>query len=57
MEDEVKAIQKAFAGRSNADIQIYKGVGHNFSMPRKEGYNPAAAKESRERVLHCFKSM
>jgi carboxymethylenebutenolidase len=55
--DEVNAIRKAFAGRSNADIQVYPGVGHNFSMPRKEGYDPAAAKESRERVLRCFKSM
>jgi len=55
--DEVNAIQKAFAGRSNADIGVYKGAGHNFAMPRKEGYNPAAAKESRERVLRSFKSM
>ncbi len=55
--DEVRAIQRAFAGRSNADIQVYQGVGHNFAMPRKEGYHPTAARESRERVLRCFKSM
>jgi len=55
--DEVAAIQKAFAGRANADIQVYQGAGHNFAMPRKQGYNAAAAKESRERVLRCFKSM
>jgi dienelactone hydrolase len=55
--DEVTAIQKAFAGRSNADIGVYKGAVHNFAMPRKDGYDPAAAKESRERVLRCFKSM
>jgi carboxymethylenebutenolidase len=55
--DEVNAIQKALAGRSNADIQVYRGAGHNFAMPRKEGYDPTAAKESRERVLRCFKSM
>ena len=55
--DEVTAIQKAFAGRSNADIAVYEGAGHNFAMPRKEGYKPAVAKESRERVLRCFKSI
>jgi dienelactone hydrolase len=55
--DEVRAIQKAFAGRSTADIQVYRGAGHNFAMPRKDGYDPAAAKESRERVLRCVKSM
>ena len=55
--DEVGAIQKAFAGRSNADIGVYKGAVHNFAMPRKDGYNPAAAKESRERVLRYFNSM
>lgn len=55
--DEVNAIRKAFAGRANADILVYQGVGHNFSMPRKEGYDPVAARESRERVLRCFKSM
>lgn len=55
--DEVDAIKKAFAGRSNADIQVYKGAGHNFAMPRKEGYSPAAATESRERVLRCVKSV
>ena len=55
--EEVRAVQAAFTGRSNAEIQVYTGAGHNFAMPRKDGYNPAAAKESRERVLRCFKSM
>lgn len=55
--DEVNAIQKAFAGRATADIGVYKGAGHNFAMPRKQGYDPAAAQESRERVLRCFRSM
>jgi carboxymethylenebutenolidase len=55
--DEVNAIKKAFAGRSNADIQVYAETGHNFAMPRKQGYNAAAAKESRDRVLRCFKTM
>jgi carboxymethylenebutenolidase len=55
--DEVAGIQKAFAGRSNADIHVYPGAGHNFAMPRKEGYHPAAAHESRARVLRCFTSM
>jgi len=55
--EEVTAIQKAFAGRANADIQVYRGAGHNFAMPRKDGYNATAARESRERVLRCFRSM
>ena len=55
--EEVNAIQKAFAGRSNADIGVYQAVGHNFAMPYKDGYDAAAAKESRDRVLRCFRSM
>jgi len=55
--DEVAAVQGAFAGRANADIQVYAGAGHNFAMPRKQGYQEAAARESRARVLRCFRSM
>jgi carboxymethylenebutenolidase len=55
--EEVDAIREAFAARTNADIGVYRGAGHNFSMPRKEGYHPAAARESRDRVLRCFRSM
>lgn len=55
--DEVRAIQQAFSGRPGADIGVYPGVGHNFSMPYKPGYDPAAARESRARVLRCFQSM
>lgn len=55
--DEVRAIQHAFTGRPNAEIQIYPGAGHNFAMPSKDGYHPAAAKASRERVLASFRSI
>jgi carboxymethylenebutenolidase len=55
--DEVEKIQKAFAGRANADIGVYKGVGHNFAMPYKQGYDAAAARASRARVLRCFRSI
>lgn len=55
--EEVDAVRKAFAGRANADIGVYHGASHNFAMPRKDGYNAAAAKESRDRVRRCFKSM
>ncbi len=41
------SFQNAFAGRANADIRVYPGVGHNFSMPRKQGYDAAVAKEPR----------
>lgn len=55
--DEVDAIRKAFAGKPNANIGLYRGAGHNFAMPRKDGYHAAVAQESRERVLRCFRSM
>jgi carboxymethylenebutenolidase len=54
--EEVRAIQEAFAGRPDADIGVY-GAGHNFAMPRKIGYDAAAARESRDRVLSCFRAM
>lgn len=55
--EEVNAIRTAFTGRPNADIGVYSGAGHNFAMPYKDGYHAAAAKESRDRVLQCFRSM
>lgn len=55
--DEVKAIQQAFAGKPNAEIRVYKGATHNFSMPQKPGYNPPVAKAAREAVLRCFRAM
>ena len=55
--DEVDAIRMAFAGRANADIAVYPGVGHNFAMPDKPGFDAAAAAESRARVLRCFRAM
>lgn len=55
--DEVNAIRSAFAGKPNAEIMIHEGVTHNFSMPQKDGYNPIAAKASREAVLRCFRSL
>jgi carboxymethylenebutenolidase len=55
--DEVEAIQKAFAGKPNAEIKVYQGATHNFSMPKKDGYHPAAAKAAREATLKCFRSM
>lgn len=55
--EEVSAIRDAFAGRPNADIGVYAGAGHNFAMPYKDGYHAAAARESRNRVLRCFRSL
>ena len=55
--DEVAQIQKTFAGRANADIAVYAEAGHNFAMPKKPGHVAAVARESRERVLRCFRSM
>ena len=55
--DEVEAIQKAYTGHANAEIGVYAGAGHNFSMPYKDGYDEAAAAASRQAVVSCFKSM
>ncbi len=55
--DEVEAIRKAYAGHSNAEIAVYPGASHNFSMPYKQGYHAEAAKKSRDAVLRCFRSM
>lgn len=55
--DEVEAIKTSYAGRKNAEIVVHQGAGHNFSMPYKEGYDPAAAKAARAAVVRCFKSM
>lgn len=55
--ETVKAIQAAYAGRPGAEIVVHEGATHNFAMPQKEGYHPAAAAASREAVLACFRSM
>ena len=55
--EEVAAVKEAYAGHANAEIVVYEGATHNFSMPHKDGYNPDAARRSRESVLRCFKSM
>jgi carboxymethylenebutenolidase len=54
---EVETIQKAYANHENAEIVVYEGAAHGFSMPDKEGYNPDIAKASREAMLRCFRSM
>lgn len=55
--DEVSAIQQAFAGKSLAEVTVHKGATHNFSMPKKDGYNAVAARASRDAALQCFRSM
>lgn len=55
--DEVTAIEAAYRGHDNAEIVVHEGVGHNFSMPYKPGYDEAVAIASRASVLRCFQSM
>ena len=55
--EEVANIQDAYAGKSNAQIVVHDGAVHNFSMPKKTGYNSDVAKASREAALRCFRSM
>ena len=55
--DEVAAVQKAFAGRANAEVTLHEGATHNFSMAQKDGYHPEVARRSRDAVLKAFRSM
>ena len=55
--EEVERIQAAYHGKANCEIAVYDGVGHNFAMPQKPGYDEAAAKTSRAAALRTFQSM
>ena len=55
--NEVESIQTAYDGKANCEIVVYGGVGHNFAMPQKPGYDEAAATASRAAALRTFKSM
>ena len=55
--EEVTRIQDAYASKSNAQIVVHDGAAHNFSMPKKPGYDTDVAKASREAALRCFQSM
>ena len=55
--DEVNAIKEAYSQNPNADIGIYPGIGHNFSMQNKPGYDESAANISRSAALRIFRSM
>jgi carboxymethylenebutenolidase len=54
---EVNAIKEAYSNQPKSDIGVYPGVGHNFSMPYKPGYDEAAATASRAAALKVFQSM
>ena len=55
--DEVESIQTAYDGKASCEIVVYGGVGHNFAMPQKPGYDEAAAKTSRAAALRALQSM
>ena len=55
--EEIKQIQAAYSGKDSCDIVIYDGIGHNFSMPQKPGYDEATARASRAAALSVFQSM
>ncbi|MBM3608460.1 MAG: dienelactone hydrolase family protein [Alphaproteobacteria bacterium] len=54
---EVDQIKQAYAGHANAQIVVHAGASHNFSMPKKQGYDAAAAASSRAAALKAFRSM
>jgi carboxymethylenebutenolidase len=47
----VSAVQDAFAGRSNAQFQVYPGVGHGFNCWGRPLYQQRAAALARGRTL------
>lgn len=55
--EEVDSIKSAFSSHDDIEITIHDGASHNFSQPGKDGYDPEAAKASRDAVLRCFNSM
>ena len=55
--DQVAAIREAYASHNSAVIVVHPGATHNFSMPHKPDFHPAAAKASRDAVLRCFRRM
>ena len=55
--NEVNSIKAAYANNKNADIAVYEGADHSFSMPWHPSYHEGAAKASRQSVLKCFQAM
>lgn len=55
--DEVEQIKASYASHANAEIVVHEGATHNFSMPKKDGYHPEAAKKSRDAALRAFNTM
>jgi len=55
--EEVNAIKEAYACTPNTVIEVYSGIGHNFAMPSKSGYDENAAVKSRAAALKVFQSM
>jgi carboxymethylenebutenolidase len=49
--EAVAAVQKAFAGRSNAAIHVYDGVDHGFNCWARGSYNQKASALARGRTL------
>ncbi len=52
--DEIDAIRTALHHRSDAEIVVYPGAGHNFSQPGWPGYDSAVATASEERAFALF---
>ena len=53
-EEEVAAIAAALRGNLRAEICVYPGAAHNFSIPGNPAYDGAAAQLSETRVFALF---
>lgn len=48
---EVDAVAKALRGKHNAELFVYPGAQHSFSIPGNAAYDPVAAQASEDRVF------
>ena len=53
----VEKIQTAYASHDLAEVVMHAGVGHNFSMPYKQGFHAGIAAKSRKSVLKAFNTL
>lgn len=51
---EVNEVKRALQNDPQAEVCIYPGAGHNFSIPGHPAYDPAAAQAAEARVFAMF---
>ena len=54
---EVAAVQAALAGQPRAEVHVYEGAQHGFSLKGRPSYHEAAATRSKRRALEIMEEM